>query len=63
VALIGSLFSMWQTTLKQPQINQFDKLLTELPQPAVLTAQVPSFYPGALLTGDNSPLKVTSGVL
>jgi hypothetical protein len=59
----SSDIEMTLTLVVPPADNQFDKLLTELPQPAVLRAQAPSFYPGALLTGDNSPLKVTSGVL
>jgi len=59
----SSDIEMTLTLVVPPADNQFDKLLTELPQPAVLRAQVPSFYPGALLTGDNAPLKVTSGVL
>ena len=54
---------MTLTLVVSPADNQFDRLLTELPQPAVLRAQVPSFYPGALLTGENAPLRVTSGVL
>jgi hypothetical protein len=29
----------------------------------LVRALVPSFYPGALLTGDNAPLKVISGAV
>jgi len=43
--------------------NLFDRMLTADPRPVLLRAQVPSFYPGALLTGDNAPLKVISGAV
>jgi hypothetical protein len=59
----SSDLEMTLTLVVPPASNQLDRMLTELPQPAVVRAQVPSFYPGALLTGDNAPLKVTSGVL
>jgi hypothetical protein len=42
-----------------PASNQLDKLLTDIPQPVTVSAEVPSFYPGALLSGDNAPLKVS----
>ena len=46
-----------------PADNEFDRLLTELPRPILVRAEVPNFYPGALLSGDNVALKVTSGAL
>ena len=44
-----------------PANNQVDKVLTTLPNPVTIKAEVPNFFPGALLTGENAPLKVTSG--
>jgi len=46
-----------------PASNQLDRLLTELPPPVSLKADVPTFYPGALYSGENAPLKVTYGAL
>jgi len=45
-----------------PPGNLFDRMLTANPRPVLVRAQVPNFYPGALLTGDNAPLKVVSGM-
>lgn len=39
--------------------DQVERILTTLPAPVTLKAEVPTFYPGALLTGDNAPLKVS----
>ncbi len=38
-----------------------DKVFSTTPPPVAITADVPTYLPGALLTGDNAPLKVTSG--
>jgi hypothetical protein len=38
-------------------------MLVAVPSPVALTASVPNFLPGALLSGDNARLKVTSGAL
>jgi hypothetical protein len=41
-----------------PLSSQLDRVLTTLPAPVTFKAKVPSFYPGALLSGDNAPLEV-----
>jgi hypothetical protein len=46
-----------------PASNQIDRLLSGLPDPVSLKADVPFFYPGAMTTGENAPLKVTYGAL
>ncbi len=40
-----------------------DRLLNTVPLPVTVKAEVPGFLPGALLSGDNAPLKVSSGAL
>jgi hypothetical protein len=55
----SSELEMTLTVVVPPASNQIDRLLTELPQPVTIKAEVPSFYPGALLSGDNAPLKVS----
>lgn len=55
----SSELEMTLTLVVPPANNQIDRLLTELPQPVTIKAEVPSFYPGALLSGDNAPLKVS----
>jgi hypothetical protein len=57
----SSALEMTLSLVIPPPSNRLDKMLTELPPPVMVKAQVPSFYPGALLTGDNAPLKVTFG--
>jgi hypothetical protein len=46
-----------------PAGTQVERWLSHLPPPISVKADVPNFYPGALLTGDNAPLKVTAGAL
>jgi hypothetical protein len=43
--------------------DQLERFFTTLPPPVMLKAEVPSFYPGALLSGDNAPLKISGGEL
>jgi hypothetical protein len=57
----SSALEMTLTLIVPPPNNQIDKALTTLPHPVTVKATVPSFYPGALLSGDNAALKVTSG--
>jgi hypothetical protein len=38
-------------------------MLVAVPSPITVTATVPNFLPGALLSGENARLKVTSGAL
>ena len=57
-------FSQLEMTLSlvvPPANNQVDRALTTLPHPVTVKAEVPNFYPGALISGDNAPLKVISG--
>jgi hypothetical protein len=54
-----SQLEMTLTLMIPPASNLFDRMLTDLPQPVSIKAGVPNFYPGALYSGDNAPLKVT----
>lgn len=60
-ALIEPLSKLEMTlTLQTPPAgDQLERILTILPNPVMLKAEAPSFYPGALLSGDNAPLKVS----
>jgi hypothetical protein len=51
------------TATVPPNKQWVDAALSSVPHPVVVKADVPSFYPGALLSGDNAPLRVTSGAL
>jgi hypothetical protein len=55
----GSELEMTLSLVVPPASNQIDRLLTEVPQPVTIKAEVPSFYPGALYSGENAPLKVS----
>jgi hypothetical protein len=59
----GSQLEMTVNLVTLPPDNQIDRMLTEIPKPVVVKAEVPSFYPGALVSGDNAPLRVTSGAM
>jgi hypothetical protein len=55
----ASEIEMTLTLVIPPASNQIDRLLTEIPPPVKVKAEVPNFYPGALYSGENAPLKVT----
>jgi len=57
----SSALEMTLTLVIPPPNNQLDKLLTALPHPVTVKATVPTFFPGALLSGENAPLNVTAG--
>jgi hypothetical protein len=59
----SSKLEMTLNVVLPPPDGWLDKALFTMPPPVAITAEVPTFYPGALLTGDNAPLKVTSGAL
>jgi hypothetical protein len=44
-----------------PAKGWLDDATSSPPDPVTVRADVPNFYPGALLSGDNAPLNVTSG--
>jgi hypothetical protein len=46
-----------------PAEGWLDRMLIAVPPPVTVTATVPNFLPGALLSGENARLKVTSGAL
>jgi hypothetical protein len=54
-----SKIEMTLTLSIPPASNFLDKALTEVPQPITINADVPNFFVGALLSGDNAPLKVS----
>jgi len=57
----SSALEMTLTLVIPPPNNQLDKMLAALPNPVTVKAMVPSFLPGALLSGENAPLNVTAG--
>lgn len=59
-SLIEPLSKLEMTlSLRTPPLSgQLERVLTTLPPPVILKADVPSFYPGALLSGDNALLDV-----
>jgi hypothetical protein len=54
---------MTLSVVTPPTEGWLDRMLVAVPSPVALTASVPNFLPGALLSGDNARLKVTSGAL
>lgn len=58
-----STLEMTLTVVMPTADGWLDRLLGAPPLPATVKAEVPNFLPGALLSGDNAPLKVTSGAL
>ncbi|MFT3731095.1 MAG: hypothetical protein QM780_06660 [Hyphomicrobium sp.] len=46
-----------------PAKGWLDNAVSSLPAPVTVKADVPNFYPGGLISGDNATLKVTSGAL
>jgi hypothetical protein len=59
----SSQIEMTLALVTPPPGSQLDRMLTQLPPPISVKAEVPNFFPGALLTGDNAPLKVSYGAL
>ena len=57
----SSSLELTLTATVPPNKQWVDAALSSAPPPVVVKANVPSFYPGALLSGDNAPLRVTSG--
>lgn len=58
-----SKLEMTLTVRTPPPNDQLERALTTVPAPVTLKAEVPSFFPGALLSGDNAPLNVSGGAL
>jgi hypothetical protein len=59
-----STIEMTLTVLTPPPSGWLDRVLSgAAPAPVSIKAEVPNFLPGALLSGDNAPLAVTSGAL
>src|SRR5262249_35686204 len=54
-----SKLEMTLTLAIPPASNLIDRALTDAPQPLTINAEVPNFLVGALLSGDNAPLKVS----
>jgi hypothetical protein len=54
---------MTLSVVTPPTEGWLDRMLVAVPAPVALTASVPTFLPGALLSGENARLKVTSGAL
>lgn len=54
-----SKLEMTLTLRTPPPGDQLERVLTTLPNSVMLKAEAPSFYPGALLSGENAPLKVS----
>ena len=54
---------MTLTVVTPPAQGWLDHMLIAVPPPVTVTATVPNFLPGALLSGENARLKVTSGAL
>lgn len=54
---------MTLSAVTPPAEGWLDRMLVAVPSPITVTATVPNFLPGALLSGENARLKVTSGAL
>jgi hypothetical protein len=54
---------MTLSAVTPPAEGWLDRMLIAVPPPVTVTATVPNFLPGALLSGENARLKVTSGAL
>ena len=54
---------MTLTVVTPPAEGWLDRMLVALPTPVTVTASVPNFLAGALLSGENARLKVSSGAL
>jgi len=54
---------MTLSVVTPPAEGWFERLLATVPAPQMIKAEVPNFLPGALLSGENARLKVTSGAL
>lgn len=57
----GTKIEMILSVTLPAQTDWLDKALASTPPAATIEAEVPAFFPGALLSGDNAPLKVSSG--
>jgi hypothetical protein len=58
-----SSIEMTLSIIMPPPTNLVDKTFMEVPSPVNIKAEVPDFLVGALYSGDNAPLRVTSGGL
>jgi len=59
-----SALEMTLTVVMPRADGWLDRLLSATPPPPVtIKAEVPNFLPGALYSGENAPLKVSSGAL
>jgi len=56
-----SSLEMTLSIIMPPLSNLVDKVLAEAPRPVNIKAEVPDFLVGALYSGDNVPLRVTTG--
>jgi hypothetical protein len=54
---------MTLSVVTPPAEGWFERLLATVPAPQMIKAEVPNFLPGALLSGENARLQVTSGAL
>lgn len=58
-----SALEMTLTVVMPRAEGWLDRLLSATPPPVTIKAEVPNFLPGALYSGENAPLKVSSGAL